>query len=68
MASVRCVSACHARAEAALQESEAKLHGIVSSAMDAVISVNEQQRIVVFNRSAETIFKRPAEEAPRLQP
>jgi PAS domain S-box-containing protein len=57
------IRAAHARAEAALQESEAKLHGIVSSAMDAVISVNEQQRIVVFNRSAETIFQCPAEEA-----
>jgi PAS domain S-box-containing protein len=45
------------RAEGAVRESRAKLDGIVSSAMDAVISVNEQQRIVVFNRAAETIFQ-----------
>ena len=50
-------------AEDALRDSQGKLQGIVSSAMDAVISVNEQQNIVVFNGAAEAIFKCPASEA-----
>jgi two-component system sensor kinase len=50
-------------AEEALKESQAKLRGIVDSAMDAVISVNEQQRIIVFNRAAEEIFQCGASEA-----
>ena len=49
-------------AEEALRSSEAKMHGIVSSAMDAIISVNEQQRIVVFNRAAEETFRCAASE------
>jgi PAS domain S-box-containing protein len=49
--------------EEAVRESRAKFEGIVGSAMDAIISVNEQQRIVVFNRAAEKIFECAASEA-----
>jgi PAS domain S-box-containing protein len=44
------------RAERALQRSEAKFSGIVSIAADAIISVDINQRITVFNEGAEQIF------------
>lgn len=42
--------------------SEARLSGIVSSAADAIISVDEHQRITLFNGSAERIFGYSASE------
>jgi PAS domain S-box-containing protein len=44
------------RAEAALRLSEAKFSRIVSIAADAIISVDEGQRITLFNEGAEEIF------------
>ena len=43
-------------AEAELSDSRSRLEGIVESAMDAVICVDEGQRIVVFNAAAERVF------------
>jgi len=46
----------HHIAEAALRDSEARMAAIMDMAPEAIISVNAQQRIVLFNRAAEAIF------------
>lgn len=45
-----------AEIEEKLRASEAKFSGILDIAVDAVISVDDRQRIVHFNRGAEAIF------------
>jgi PAS domain S-box-containing protein len=50
------------RAEAALQESEARLSGLIASAMDAILTVDEQMRVMLFNGAAERMFGRTVEE------
>jgi PAS domain S-box-containing protein len=49
--------------QSALGEAQARLSAIVDSAMDAVITVDEQQKIVLFNRAAEQVFRCRREEA-----
>jgi PAS domain S-box-containing protein len=51
------------RAEREIRTSRARLSGIIGSAMDAVISVNKEQRITIFNEAAEKMFRCPADQA-----
>ena len=51
------------RMERALRNSEARLSGIVETAMDAMVTVDTEQRIVVFNRAASQMFRIPAMQA-----
>jgi PAS domain S-box-containing protein len=43
-------------AETALRDNEARLAGIVGQAMDAVITVDESYRVVLFNQAAAAMF------------
>jgi PAS domain S-box-containing protein len=51
------------RAEETVQQSRARLSGIIESAMDAIITLDAEHRIVIFNRSAEQMFGCSANEA-----
>lgn len=47
----------------ALRAGEERLSRIIDSAMDAVITVDEEQRITIFNPAAEKMFQCPATDA-----
>lgn len=50
-------------AEQAMRQGEARLVNIINSAMDAIITVDESQTVLVFNAAAERIFGLPSSEA-----
>jgi len=51
------------RVEAALRVSEERLSRVLSSAMDAIVTMDHDGRIVLFNAAAEKMFECPAQTA-----
>ena len=50
-------------AEDALRESQERITAILTMAMDAIVAVDDEQRIILFNPAAARLFRCPREEA-----
>ncbi|MCI0393042.1 MAG: PAS domain S-box protein [Acidobacteria bacterium] len=51
------------QAEGALEESRGRMAGIIESATDAIVTVDNSQRVILFNSAAEKMFGYSSQEA-----